>query len=46
LHFTIGKAVEDNTYRESSSNQAFLEDREAYHHYINNNLDNDISKLK
>jgi hypothetical protein len=46
LHFTIGKAVEDNTYRESSSNQAFLEDREAYHNYIDNNLDNDIAKLR
>ena len=46
LHFTIGKAVEDNTYRESSSNKAFLEDREAYHNYIDNNLDSDIAKLK
>ena len=46
LHFTIGKAVEDDTYRESSSNKAFLEDSEAYHYYINNNLDNDIAKLK
>ena len=46
LHFTIGKAVEDDTYRESSSNKAFLEDSEAYQYYINNNLDNDIAKLK
>jgi hypothetical protein len=46
LHFTIGKAVEDKTYKETSSSQAFLEDREAYHNYIDNNLDNDIAKLK
>jgi hypothetical protein len=46
LHFTIGKAVEDDTYRESSSNVAFLEDRRTYHDYIINNLHNDVSKLR
>jgi hypothetical protein len=45
LHFTIGKAVEDDTYRESSSQEAFLEDRDAYNNYILNKLENDVAKL-
>ena len=45
LHFTIGKAVEDNTYKESSSSEAFLHDRQAYHNYIANKLNSDVNKL-
>jgi hypothetical protein len=46
LHFTNGKSLEDDTYRESSSQGSFLEDRTTYHDYIINKLHNDVNKLR
>ncbi len=46
MHFANAKAAKDNTYKETDSSEMYRSDSAAFIDYINNNLDNDIAKLK
>jgi hypothetical protein len=46
MHFANSKAAKDNTYKETDSSEMYRSDSAAFKDYINNNLDNDIAKLK